>query len=118
MKINKKVIKILLMLVMVIFLFTTISDAATMVNKFKGETDGFEGADTKIKSAISAVLSIVRIIGGAVAAGILMIIATKYMLSSAGERAEIKKSAVVYVLGAIVLFGAPKIVDILVDFAK
>ena len=47
----------------------------------------------------------------------IVVIAAKYMLASAGDRADIKKHAVAYVTGAMILFGSAAIVDIIQGFA-
>ncbi len=66
-------------------------------------------ASTKI---ISTILSIIRTIAAGIAIVILIVIACKYILASAGERADIKKYAVNYVIGALILFAASAIVEI------
>jgi hypothetical protein len=52
------------------------------------------------------VVTIIRIVGITIAIVMLLIVAIKYMVSSAGDRADIKKHAIVYVVGAVILFGA------------
>ena len=47
----------------------------------------------------------------------LAAVAMKYMSSAPGDRAEIKKHAVIYVVGAIVLFGSAGILEIIQKFA-
>ena len=75
------------------------------------------GKDTKItnfanKSAVTAI-AIMRIVGVAIAVVMLLAVSIKYMVSSAGDRADIKKHAIVYVVGAIVLFGAVGILGVI-----
>ena len=116
----KKMFNILIIILIIMFLFNNISYATvvgTIEGKIKNNVATTDSGKT-IKNLINAVLEIIKIIGAAVAAAILIIIATKYMLGAAGERAEIKKYAVTYVIGAIVFFGATKIVDILIKFAQ
>ena len=42
----------------------------------------------------------------------------KYMIASPGERADIKKSAVIYVVGAFILFGITGIITLIQKFAS
>jgi hypothetical protein len=42
----------------------------------------------------------------------------KYMMAAPGDKAEIKKSAVIYVVGAIVLFAVGGILSIIQKFAE
>ena len=67
-------------------------------------------------TAAGTVASILRIVGVGIAVVMLLTIAMKYMISSAGDRADLKKHAVAYVVGAVVLFGATNIIAALIDF--
>lgn len=69
-------------------------------------------ADASIK-IISTILSIIRTIAAGIAIVVLIVIACKYILASAGDRADIKKYAVNYVIGALILFAASAIVEII-----
>lgn len=76
------------------------------------------GASSKVSTALSVIITIVRIVGVCIAIVMLLAVAMKYMTAAAGEKAEIKKSAIQYVVGAVVLFGAVGILGIVNDFAK
>ena len=47
----------------------------------------------------------------------LIVLAIKYISAAPGDKAEIKKHAVVYVVGAIILFAATGILGIVKNFA-
>ena len=63
-------------------------------------------------------ISVARTVGIGAAITILMVIAVKYMLASPGDRADIKKNAVPFVIGAVVLFGASGILGLLAEFSS
>ena len=65
-----------------------------------------------------SIFSIVQVVGSAVAIIMLVVLAIKYMSAAPGDKAEIKKHAVVYVTGAIVLFGSAGILSIIEQFAS
>lgn len=69
-------------------------------------------------NTLGTAISIARIAGIAIAIVILMVIACRYMIASPGDRADIKKHAIPFVIGAIVLFGATGILEIIVNAAK
>ena len=93
-----------------------LNHGSTVKSKFSGaDASSIDGADA-ITKIISAVLGVVRTAGAAVAVIILMTIAAKYIMASAGDRADIKKYAVNYVVGAIILFGASGILGLVKDF--
>ena len=48
----------------------------------------------------------------------LLVIAMRYMTSAPGDRADIKKHAIAYVIGAVILFGVPAILGLLVEVAE
>ena len=47
----------------------------------------------------------------------LIVLAIKYISAAPGDKAEIKKHAVVYVVGAVILFAATGILQIIRTFA-
>ena len=59
-----------------------------------------------------------RIVCVTIAIVILLAISMKYMMSAPGDRADIKKHAIHYVIGAFILFGVTGILGILDNFAK
>ena len=64
------------------------------------------------ESAIT-LLAVARIVCVAIAIVMLLVIAMKYMMSAPGDRADIKKHAVNYVIGAFILFGVNIILSII-----
>jgi signal peptidase I len=49
---------------------------------------------------------------------VLTVIGIKYMVSSAGDRADIKKNAIPYLIGAVVMLSAAGIIDIIQKFVN
>ena len=68
-------------------------------------------------TAITAI-SVARVVCVTIAIVILLVIAMKYMMSAPGDRADIKKHAIHYVIGAFILFAVTGILSILNSFAK
>lgn len=115
-KIVLKVFIIYLILLLFISLYcTVVSEATGLAHQFSG-SENPEGTK-EITSIIGKILEIVRNVGAGIAVLILLTLGCKYMLSSASDRAEIKKHAVIYVIGAVVLFASSAIADILKKFA-
>lgn len=112
---------ILVALILVASTFTVVNStytaagvsAATMFEN-ASDTTGASGTATKI---IGSLITIVQIIGVGVAIIMLVVLAIKYISAAPGDKAEIKKHAVVYVVGAIVLFAASGILGIIKQFA-
>lgn len=119
----KKLSLILLLILITSFIFNIYISNATYGDVMKGlvaeggipEQDS--AAATKTSTALSVIITIVRIVGVCIAIVMLLAVAMKYMTAAAGEKAEIKKSAIQYVVGAVVLFGAVGLLGLINDFS-
>lgn len=66
-----------------------------------------EGEGAKIAANVgNNVVGIIKVVGIILSVGCLMILGIKYMMGSAEEKAEYKKTFIPYLIGAILLFGA------------
>lgn len=88
----------------------------SQINTMAGKTgdSNVTGAFTNISGAV---ITIARIICMGVAITMLVLVAIKYMTAAPGEKADIKKHAVIYVVGAIVMFASTGILGIIQRFA-
>lgn len=112
---KNKIFKFLTIFLILAFILLISGNTFAAVKDFPGASgDGLEGVDT-VTSIIGIVLTVVRTVGMGVAIIILIVIGCKYMIASSGERAEIKKYAIHYVIGAIVLFAASGLITIIRD---
>ena len=108
---TKKLISMLVIALLVCSLAVTVfaggvdQNTAKSVNQFDNLGDN-SGASTSFQNIIGAIITIVQIIGTGVAIIMLIVLAIKYISAAPGDKAEIKKHAVVYVVGAIVLLSA------------
>ena len=124
---TKNVIKILtvvmIVLMLVVSLTTFVSaeeitfgtiDTNTITEGAKDAT----GAASSVNKIIQSIITIVQVVGVGVAIIMLIVLAIKYISAAPGDKAEIKKHAVVYVVGAIVLFAASGLLGIIKNFAS
>ena len=88
------------------------------ISKFEDKVDVPPELNNLTNNTLGTAISIARIVGVGIAVVILMVIACKYMMAAPGDRADIKKNAVPYVIGAIVLFGTTGILGIIADIAE
>ena len=70
---------------------------------------------SNVGNTLNSVLGVLRYIGIFAAVAILMILGIKYMMGSAEEKAEYKKTLIPYVIGAVLLLAASFIVGIIAD---
>ena len=120
MEIIKRTSIIVLLVVLVFSVgFTNISNADWQ--SLKDETvsgDASNEAVDKIKTTSQSVVTIAQVIGVGIAVIMLVVLAMKYMISAPNERAEIKKHAVIYIIGAVVLFASVGILEIIKNLAE
>ena len=64
------------------------------------------------------ILGIVQYIGAGVAVIALLILAMKYMYSSPGDKAEVKKKLIPFIIGGVLVFGAVQLVKLVEIFTK
>ena len=88
------------------------------LSKFNGTIKGASGAKSGIETLLGTVLTGVRLVGAGLAICILSYVGIKYMLASAGERAELKNYMLRYVIGAVILISATFIVTELIKLAQ
>lgn len=119
MRIIKKTSAIILLAILVFSIsFSNISNADWQ--SLKDETVSGEASNEavdKIKTTSQSVITIAQVIGVGIAVIMLVVLAMKYMVSAPNEKAEIKKHAVVYIIGAVVLFGSVGILEIIKNLA-
>lgn len=113
---NRKIKKILLILLISILMITNMCYADINTDAYKSI---YNNGDTgKIIDLGGQVLGVVQVI--AVATGIIMlvILGIKYMISSVEEKATIKQKLVPYVIGAFIAFASAGLLNVLFDLAQ
>lgn len=130
-----KIIAVLLIAIALVTLTTTIvrakpeaqPGAQPGAGAGEGATDdGFQNitaqnpgnSATTISNTAGKILYIVRIIGMAVAVIMLTILGIKYVAASPNEKADYKKGMTVYVIGAVLLFGASLLLGVIQNFVN
>lgn len=127
---NRKVIRIvsiLLMVVMITTMLTTFvfaTDTDTVDSSQFSDLTQFNNKSKDKQTAgvfqrfIATAINLVQVVGMAVAIIMLIVMAIKYISAAPSEKAEIKKSATIYIVGAIVLFAATGILQVVKNFAS
>lgn len=70
-----------------------------------------------INNSSGVVLGVIQAVAIAAAVIMLIVLAIKYVTAAPTEKADVKKSAAIYVLGAVLLFGASGILGIIQSFS-
>lgn len=119
MKMIKKISIVVLALILIVTVLGTVSNADNYdINAFEGTGADMGNVKNLVDNGAATAITVARIVCAAIALIVILVIAMKYMLSAPGDRADIKKHAVHYVIGAVILFGASGILGIIGEFAE
>ena len=86
-------------------------DPSSLTGKGGTNTTGIQNLGNQIISIISVIGSIVSVI-------VLIVLGLKYMMGSAEEKAEYKKTLMPYLIGAVLIFAASVIAGAVFGFAS
>lgn len=111
-KINYKKIALIILLMVLIASISTVSLAQlTQINPTFGP------GQAEIKSIAATIIGVIQVIAAAVAVVILVVLAIKYITSAPSEKADIKKSFIIWVVGVLILFAGSAILSIIQSMA-
>ncbi len=115
MKKLSKIFAVLLILAIAMIAFTTVANATAgdVANIFqKAEESDVDTGD--MTTVAGNIVNIITWVGIIVAIIVLLVLGIKYMMGSAAEKAEYKKTMIPYLVGAVLIFGASAIVQAVV----
>lgn len=109
--------KIIVLIMTIIMIFAIASNTVVLADA----TSALDPQNTQVapfEKAINIILGMFQV--GTVGVGVIMLIvlAIKYMMAAPNDKAEIKKHATVYIVGAIMAFGATGIVTLIKSFTE
>lgn len=112
----KKSIKVISTLLLAIMLVASVAgtvlavDPNTVLNGLDGNGNVQTSDLTKVGNNI---VTIIQVVGIVIAVIVLLIIGIKYMMGSASEKAEFKKSMIPYIVGAVLIFAGTSLVRVI-----
>lgn len=119
MNLKSKIAIILIVLIISIIPISTTSLADKYTPTKFGSAIGNANVDAgEIKDVGGQIVGIIQIIGTIVSVGTMMFIGIKFVLGSAEEKANYKKSLLPYFVGAVLIFGATNLTQIIYEWAK
>lgn len=120
----KKTIKILLTALMLVSIFTVTVNAkdeakATSSGVSPSSYSGNSSYDvSSIGNVGNQLITIVSTVGSVASVIVLVVLGLKYMMGSAEEKAEYKKTLLPYVIGAALVFAASTIATVVYNFTS
>ena len=106
---TKTIMRILTVVMVIAMIATLTSTAFAEISLPEGNNMG--AVPTGLQGSVSIIISIVQFICYAAAVIMLIVLGVKFISASPDGKAEIKKSAVIYVVGAILVFFAGVILE-------
>ena len=113
---NKKNLVILTNLILILFILSNTVLGTSLIDEFHKSMDT-TGADD-LKREGGKIVGLIQIVGTMVAVGMLVVLGIKFALGSAEEKAEYKKTMFPYAIGAILIFGASNLTQIIYEWAS
>lgn len=117
-----KIVNILLVAMMIVMTFSTVVMATSgkpTPDSIIGEMDkATGGTDTGIATIGGNIVNMLTTAGIVIAVIVLLILGVKYMMGSASEKAEYKKTMIPYLVGAVLVFGASAIAKAIANVAS
>lgn len=119
---NKTMIKILMAILVIALLAVTIvpnivmatdDQSGTIDELFNQKAEGTDG----LKTTGGKIVDVITTVGIVVAVIVLLVLGIKYMMGSASEKAEYKKTMIPYLVGAVLIFGASAIAKAVVSLS-
>ena len=113
---NAKTIKVLTFVDTILLVVSL--GASTVFGLTPSEMTGTAPTGTEIKDLGNTLIGILQTVGIVLSVVILVILGIKYMMGSAEEKADYKKTMIPYVVGAVCIFLAPTIANMVYNFLQ
>ncbi len=114
---QKKILVILMNLILILFIISNSVMATDLINNFTESISTSGDGANEVADKSGRIVGIIQVIGTMVSVGMLMVLGIKYMLGSADQKAEYRKSMLPYIVGAVLIFGVSNITQWIYDWA-
>lgn len=123
MKKQIKLISIVLVIMIALLSISNVVLAANSTVDLSGKIDEIAKGDSsvttdKLTNVGQTIVTIMQVVGIVVAVVVLLILGIKYMMGSAEEKAEYKKTMIPYLVGAVLIFASTTIVNVVYQLAN
>lgn len=115
---NKRTIKIISAILIAMMLIFSVSSMVCAFNGPGSYTGNPPSDSSDIDNLGNKIIGVLRVIGSIAAVVILMVLGFKYMMGSAEDKADYKKSMIPYLVGAVCIFLAPIIAGAIYNFIQ
>lgn len=114
-KTNKLIVALCIILTMLTLCVSSFAEPLKPTDLYPG--NDFVQGQTQIADFGRNIVGLVQTVGVVVAVVILLVLGIKYMMGSAEEKADYKKSMIPYIVGAVLIFASTTVVNIVYNLA-
>ena len=122
MKLKKIVLVGLLVAIITLMVISTISLGKDVYTPEDFDKSGYINTNAtgteNIKTTGGKIVGLIQVVGTIVSVGMLIVLGIKYIMGSAEERAEYKKTLFPYFIGAVLIFGAANLTQVIYSWAS
>lgn len=115
---NKKMVKIVNICLIAMVIISTASTAVFALEPGNIKAKDNVTGSAQIESVGSSIVGILQTVGIVLSVVVLIVLGIKYMMGSAEEKAEYKKTMIPYLIGAILIFAATNLASMIYGFAS
>lgn len=108
-----KIVSTLILIIMVISMVTSVFAAGEAIDPTKLQPDYSTGKTDEIMAITNRVMGLIRNAAVIIGVIVLMVIGVKFMLGSAEEKAEYKKSLMPLVIGIVIVMAATSVMSLI-----
>ena len=114
---STKTIKILTIVATILLIISMGASVVYGLSPIDVKANSSATGTKEVQSLGQNIMGVIQVVGVVLAVVILMIIGIKYMMGSAEEKAEYKKTMIPYIVGALLIFSASTIANVIYQFA-
>ena len=112
---SKKLIKVLTTVLLIVMIISIAANCLA-ITPSEITSDGSVTGSEEVASVGKDIVGILQAVGIILSVVILIILGIKYMMGSAEEKADYKKSMMIYILGAVLIFAASALAQVVYQF--
>ena len=104
------------MVILILIMLVSISISSFALEPIDIEANTSAQGTTEITNVGNSIVGILQVVGIVLSVIILIVLGIKYMMGSAEEKAEYKKTMMPYVVGAALIFAASALAQVIYQF--
>ena len=118
---HKKIFIILISFILILYAMSNIvfcGDVETLVENFESKISTTGTGATEVESKAGEIVGLIRVVGTIASVAMITVLGIKYVLGSAEQKAEYKKTLFPYFVGAVLIFGATNLAQIIYNWVS